>query len=152
MARMYARRRGKSGSKRPLAKATWIKYSKEEVERLVIKLAKDGLKSTIIGLSLRDQYGIPSVRDITKKTITEILNENNLLSKIPEELLNLLKRAVNLRNHMEKNRKDYTSKHGLELVESKIRRLGKYYVRTKKLPKDWKYDYKKAKLIVQTAE
>jgi len=67
-------------------------------------------------------------------------------------LLNLLKKAVKLREHLNKNKKDSTSKHGLELLESKIRRLSKYYVREKKLPADWKYDAERAKLIVQTAE
>jgi small subunit ribosomal protein S15 len=150
MARMYARKRGKSGSKKPLTKATWVEYKKEEVERLVCKLAKEGYSSAMIGLILRDQYGIPSVRDITGKKITKILKENNLAPKIPEDLFNLLKKAVNLRDHLEKHRKDKHSRRGLELLESKIRRLVKYYVRKGKLPKDWKYDPERAKLIVQT--
>jgi small subunit ribosomal protein S15 len=150
MARMYARKKGKAGSKKPLAKATWIEHKKEEVERLVVKLSKDGHKSAKIGLILRDQYGIPSVKDTTGKTIVTILDENKLLPSIPEELLNLLKKAVLLRDHMGKNKKDYTSKRGLELLESKIRRLIKYYIKTKKLPIGYKYDPERAKLIVQT--
>lgn len=150
MARMYARKKGKSGSKKPLAKATWIEHKKEEVERLVVKLSKDGHKSAKIGLTLRDQYGIPSVKDITGKTIVTILGENKLLPSIPEELLNLLKKSVLLRDHMGKNKKDYISKHGLELLESKIRRLIKYYIKTKNLPVGYKYDPERAKLIVQT--
>ena len=101
---------------------------------------------------LRDQYGIPSVKTATGKTVMTILKENNLLLKIPEDLLCLLKRSVNLKEHMGKNRKDYTSKHGLELLESKIRRLIKYYVRNKKLPADFKYEPEKAKLLVETTK
>ncbi len=151
MARIHARRRGKAGSKRPPIKTVprWVKYKKEEVEKLVVKLAKEGNSSAMIGLILRDQFGIPSVKIITGKSITEIMRENNLYPKIPEDLFNLLKQSVNLREHLRKNKKDYTSKRGLELLESKIRRLGKYYVRKGILPSDWKYSPEKAKLLVQ---
>ncbi len=152
MARMHSRKKGKAGSKRPSAKVKWVTYTDKEVERLVLKMRKDGLEVAKIGLVLRDQYGIPSVRQITNKTITKILEENNLLSKIPEDLLSLLRNAVNLRDHMAKNKKDYTSKHGLELQESKIRRLIKYYVKNKKLPAGFKYEPERAKLIVETAK
>jgi len=118
MARIHARKRGKAGSKKPPIKIPprWVAYRKEEVEKLVIKLAKEGNSSAQIGLKLRDQYGIPSVKSITGKTITQIMKENNLYPEIPEDLFNLLKQAVNLRNHLEKNKKDYTSKRGLELL------------------------------------
>ena len=56
---------------------------------------------------------------------------------------------MNLRKHLEKNKKDYSSKRGLELTESKIRRLVKYYKKRKVLPEDWKYDPEKAKLLVR---
>lgn len=151
MARLHARKRGKAGSKRPSRKTApkWIRYKKDEIEKLVIKLAKEGNSTSMIGLILRDQFGIPLVKKITGKTISEIMKENNLYPKLPEDLFNLLKQAVNLRNHLEKNKSDYTSKRGLELLESKIRRLGKYYVREKVLPEDWVYSPEKAKLLVQ---
>ncbi len=129
MARMHSRKKGRAGSKKPKAPAKWVEYKNKEVERLIIKLRKDGLQSTDIGRLLRDQYGIPSVKQITGKTITKILEENELLPQIPEDLLNLLKRAVFIRDHLSKNKKDYTSKHGLELMESKIRRLINYPIR-----------------------
>ena len=151
MARIHARKRGKAGSKRPSRKTPpkWIRYKKNEIEKLVIKLAKEGNSSSMIGLILRDQFGVPSVNEITGKTISVIMKENKFYPEIPEDLFNLLKQAVNLRNHLEKNRKDYTSKRGLELLESKIRRLSKYYVKQKILPEDWKYSPEKAKLLVQ---
>ncbi len=152
MARMHSRKKGKSGSKKPLVPAKWVEYDAKEVERLVLKLAKEGLQTASIGRVLRDQYGIPSVRAVTGKKIAKILEENNMLPKIPEDLLNLLKRAVNLRDHLTKHKKDYTSKHGLELLESKIRRLIKYYVRKGKLPRDFTYDPERAKLLVETAK
>ena len=151
MARIHARKHGKAGSKRPSRKTPpkWVRYKKNEIEKLVIKLAKEGNSTSMVGLILRDQFGIPSVKKITGKTISEIMKENNLYPKLPEDLFNLLKQAVNLRVHLEKNKKDYTSKRGLELLESKIRRLGKYYVRKKILPEDWRYSPEKAKLLVQ---
>ncbi|MCS7134890.1 MAG: 30S ribosomal protein S15, partial [Candidatus Aenigmarchaeota archaeon] len=102
-----------------------------------------------IGAILRDRYGIPSVKLITGKAVSKIMKENNLYPKYPEDLLNLLKKAVILRQHLSINKKDYTSKRSLELLESKIRRLGKYYIRKKVLPQGWKYNPEEAKVIVQ---
>ena len=107
------------------------------------------MSSAQIGLILRDQYGIPSVKVVAKKAVTQILKEHDLYPKIPEELMNLLKKAVQIMSHLEKNKKDYQAKRGLELTESKIRRLAKYYIRKGKLPKDWKYDPEQAKLLVR---
>lgn len=151
MARIHARRKGKSGSKRPLGKTSprWVKYKKNEVEKLILKYAKEGKSSSEIGMILRDQFGVPLIKRLTGKTITEIMKENNVYPKFPEDLFNLFKQAVNLRDHLKKNRKDYTSKRGLELLESKIRRLGKYYIREKVLPEDWKYNPDKIKLLIQ---
>lgn len=152
MARMHSRKKGKAGSKKPMVSAKWVTYDPQEVERLVVKLRNEGVRMSMIGMVLRDQYGIPSVKTVTKKTIKQILRENEALPELPEDLLNMLRKAVNLRNHMEKSKKDYTSKHGLELLESKIRRLGKYYIKRKELPEDWKYKPERAKLIVETAK
>lgn len=151
MARMHSRARGKSGSTRPFRTVPpeWVEYSPEEVEDLVIKLAKKGLSPSMIGIVLRDQYGIPSVKLITKKSITKILEENNLGLKIPEDLMNLIKKAVNINKHMKAHKHDMTAKRGMQLTESKIRRLAKYYIREGKLPKDWKFDIEKAKLLVR---
>jgi len=147
---MHSRKKGKAGSKKPATTAKWVEYKDKEVESLIIKLHKNDLNASDIGRILRDQYGIPSVKSATKKTITQILEENNLLHKIPEDLFNLLKRAVELRYHLLKSKKDYTSKHGLQLLESKIRRLIKYYVREGRLPKDFTYEPERAKLLIET--
>jgi len=61
----------------------------------------------------------------------------------------MIKKAVEIKSHLEKNKKDYISKRGLELAESKIRRLAKYYKKNNQLPKDWKWDPEKAKLMVK---
>ena len=150
MARMYSRKKGKSRSKKPLEikKHSWITYSPKEVEMLIAKLAKEGKKPSQIGLMLRDIYGIPDVRSITKKTITQILKEKNLAGEIPEDLLMLIKKAILIKKHTEKNKHDKTAKRGLQLTESKINRLVRYYKKKGRLPKDWKYNIDKATLYL----
>ena len=151
MARMHARRRGKSSSTRPLRTSPpeWVQYSAEDVEKLVIDLAKSGLSPSMIGLRLRDQYGIPSVKLITKKSVLQILREHGLEPKIPQDLADLMKKAVHLNEHLKKHRKDLHNRRGLQLIEAKIRRLVKYYKKTGRLPKDWEYSIETAKLYVE---
>lgn len=150
MAKMHSRKKGRSGSKKPSTPAKWVEHDGSEIESLVLKLRKEGMEAAAIGRVLRDQYGIPSVKASAGKTIVQILDQNSLTSKIPDDLFDMLKRAVKLNDHMAKYRKDYTSKHGLELLESKVRRLIKYYVREGRLPKGFKYDAETAKLLVET--
>ncbi len=150
MARMHARKKGKSGSTKPERDEapSWVAYSKEEVEELIVKLAKEGHASSKIGIILRDQYGIPDVRPILRSKITKVLEANGMGSKLPEDLQNLINKAVALTSHLEKHKKDMHNKRGMHLVESKIRRLAKYYKKSGKLPTDWRYDPKTAKLMV----
>ncbi|MBS7658349.1 MAG: 30S ribosomal protein S15 [Candidatus Bathyarchaeia archaeon] len=141
MARFYSRKKGKSESTRPISRKppVWCKATPEEVESLVVKLGKEGHPPSFIGVILRDQYGIPLVKSITGKSITQILKENNLSPKLPEDLENLLKKAERARKHLEKHRKDYSNKRALALIESKIHRLSEYYKERGILPADWKY-------------
>jgi len=151
MARIYSRKKGKHGSKRPPIKLPpkWVKYKKEDVEELVVKLAKEKYSSATIGTILRDQYGVPDVKSIVGRKIAQIMKENKLYPEMPEDMLTLLKRAVTLTEHLKKHKSDKSSKKGLENLESKIRRLGKYYVRKGVLPKGWRYRIEEAKLLVQ---
>ena len=141
---MPKKEKGKSHSTRPVSKRppSWCRYQPEEVEALVIKLAKEGNSPSRIGTILRDQYAIPLVKPITGKTITEILKEAELAPTIPEDLGNLLKKAARLAVHLEKNRKDLHNKRALQLIEAKIHKLSKYYKREGILPPNWKYEPK----------
>lgn len=56
--------------------------------------------------------------------------------------------AVNIRRHLEKNRKDTDSKFRLILVESRIHRLARYYKVKKALPAVWKYESATASALV----
>ncbi|MCD6464660.1 30S ribosomal protein S15 [Candidatus Woesearchaeota archaeon] len=150
MARLYSHKKGKSRSTKPAVKKkpVWMQYSAREVELLVVKLAKEGLTPSKIGIKLRDVYGIPDVKVITGKSITKILAEKQLLPELPEDLAELLKKAVRVKQHLDNNKHDMTAKRGLQLTESKILRLVKYYKRVGKLPKDWKYNLEQVKLLV----
>lgn len=151
MARMYSRKKGKSGSKKPVKKTepVWLRYGSKETEQLVIKLSKAGKTASEIGIILRDSYGIPSVKTVTKKKVNQILNENSLMPKLPYDLLALIKKEIALMKHVDVNKKDMTAMRGITLTDSKIRRLVKYYKRTGKLPADWAYDKKNAKLLLE---
>lgn len=148
---MHSGKKGRSGSKRPgkRVKRSWVRYTAKEIEQLTIKLAKQGLVASQIGSVLRDSYGIPDVKAVTKKKVTKILKENKLLSKVPEDLSALIKKDIKLMKHMETHKKDMTVKRGILLTESKIRRLAKYYKKKGRLPEDWKYDKTKAKLLIE---
>lgn len=145
---MPKQEKGKSHSTRPVSKRPpgWCKYQPEEVEALVIKLAREGHPPSRIGTILRDQYAVPLVKPVTGKTITQILREAGLAPSIPEDLGNLLKKAAQLSAHLEKHRKDLHNKRALQLVEAKIHRLSEYYKQKGVLSPDWKYEPKAASI------
>lgn len=60
----------------------------------------------------------------------------------------MIKKAVNVRKHLEKNRKDFDAKYRLRLIESRIYRLARYYKTTKMLAPKWKYDPANAAALV----
>ena len=79
-------------------------------------------------------------KKITGKRVTQILAENKLAGEVPEDIQFLLKRAIIAKKHLDKNKKDMVTKRGLHLMESKIRRLAKYYKSEGRLPGNWKYE------------
>ncbi len=142
---MNALRRGKekgsSHSKRPVqtASPSWVKTSGEEVENQIGELSRRGYVPSMIGMILRDQYGVPLVKQIAGKNLGMILEERGMKPKVPEDLTDLIKRAVSVRKHLEEHPKDEHSRHGLRLVEAKIHRLSKYYKREGSISSDWEY-------------
>ena len=127
----------------------WLEMTTEEIEELIVKLHREGQSTSQIGITLRDQYGIPSTKTVMGEKITDILKKNGTEFTYPEDLLNLIRRAVNIREHLDENPKDVHSKRGLIKIESKIRRLVKYYTRNYVLPEGWRYDPKTAALLVK---
>jgi small subunit ribosomal protein S15 len=127
----------------------WVPVPQEEIVQLVVKFAKEGMPTAKIGMKLRDQYAVPDVKLATGKTILEILVENGLSPKLPEDLVALMRRAIDLNIHVVANKKDESNIRGLHLIEAKIRRLVKYYKREGGLPMDWTYSLKNAELLIE---
>ncbi len=152
MARMHTRRKGQSASKRPstLQVPEWIEHDAAWVEEKVVELAKAGNTPSMIGLILRDQYGIPLVKVVTGKHIADIIRENDLQRRVPEDLRNMIAKALLIRRHLEEHgKKDFVSKRGLQLVESKIHRLSDYYKKKRVLPPNWKYSPDQAAVLLR---
>jgi ribosomal protein S15P/S13E len=80
-----------------------------------------------IGVLLRDSNGIPQITTVTGSKVLRILKASGLAPEIPEDLYHLIKKAVSMRKHLERNRKDKDGKFRLILVESRIHRLARYY-------------------------
>ncbi len=150
MARMHSRKRGKAGSKRPVHPSTsWVSYKPKEVEVIISKLAKEGTSPSKIGMVMRDTYGIPDIELLVGKKVTEILAEKKAAPTIPEDLMSLIKKNILIKKHLDKNKKDMPAKRGMQLTESKIRRLVKYYKRSGKLEQNWTYDPDKIRLLLE---
>jgi small subunit ribosomal protein S15 len=148
---MHARRKGKSSSTKPyhIGPLEWMPLQASEVEDLIVKFSKEGLSTSEIGLRLRDQYGIPSIKLCTGKKITKILVEHNIKFKLPEDLTNMLRRVSNLDVHLKNNPRDTHNKRAMKLLEEKIRRIVRYYKSIDVLPMDWKYNLATVKLLVE---
>mmetsp|Transcript_39274 Transcript_39274/g.39994 ORF Transcript_39274/g.39994 Transcript_39274/m.39994 type:complete len:152 (+) Transcript_39274:127-582(+) len=150
MGRMHSGGKGISKSALPYRRTppSWLKISAQQVEDNVCKLAKKGLTPSQIGVILRDSNGIAQVKSVTGSKILRILKKTGLAPEIPEDLYMLIKKAVAVRKHLERNKKDKDSKFRLILIESRIHRLARYYRLSKKLPANWKYESATASALV----
>ena len=149
MARIHARHRGRSGSSPQTRKESpkWSPKAKD-VEKEIIKMSSEGLSTSQIGIALRDTHAVPSVKLATGKSILKILQENKVSPSLPEDLTNLMRKAVRLGEHLKVNNKDNHNTRALRLTEAKILRLVKYYRSNVVIPSDWKYSLANAKLLV----
>jgi small subunit ribosomal protein S13e len=150
MGRMYGSGKGIAKSSIPYKKKPprWLTVDSNEVVKQIEALAKKGYKPSQIGVILRDNFAIPQSRLITGAKILRVLKKKGLAPQIPEDLYHLMRRAVSIRKHIEKNKRDKDSKYRLILVESKIHRLVRYYKLTKQIPSNWRYDYQTALALV----
>merc|ERR1712210_248267 len=85
-------------------------------------------------------HGVAQVRFITGNKILRILKSKGMAPELPEDCYHLIKKAVSIRKHLERNRKDRDAKFRLILVGSRIHRLARYYKLTGVLPPTWKYE------------
>ncbi|KAL4664059.1 hypothetical protein H8957_013296 [Semnopithecus entellus] len=108
MGRMHAPGKGLSQSALPYRRSlpTWLKLISDNVKEQIYKLAKKGLTPSQIGVILRDSHGVAQVRFVTGNKILRILKSKGLAPDLPEDLYYLIKKAVAVRKHLERNRKD----------------------------------------------
>ena len=141
MGRLHTHNHGKSHSTRPieLKKPSWVTQSPKEIEEIIIKYGKDGLTASQIGVKLRDQHAIPLVKPILNKGIVQVLDENKITPELPEDLNNIVVKAVGLQKHLKSNKSDNLNVRSLELIEAKVHRLSVYYKKIGRIPKNWKY-------------
>merc|ERR1712000_603858 len=114
MGRLHSKGKGISASAIPYSRSvpTWFKSTPETVVENICKLARKGATPSQIGLA----------------------------PEVPEDLYMLIKKAVAVRKHLERNRKDKDSKFRLILIESRIHRLSRYYKTVGVLQPNWKYE------------
>ena len=150
MGRMYSNGKGIARRCLPYRKAapSWVQISSNDLIEQIVKLARKGSSPSQIGVTLRDSHGIPQVKSITGSKILRILKKQGLAPQIPEDLYCLIKKAVNIRKHLEKGRQDKDAKFRLILTESRIHRLARYYRNVKSLPPTWRYQSKKADTLI----
>ncbi|MGV8089892.1 MAG: 30S ribosomal protein S15 [Methanothrix sp.] len=150
MAKLHSRKGGSSRSRPPMVTKApeWSDVSKEELEKTIMKLHDTGMSQSRIGLTLRDQYGVPNVKLVIGNSITGFLRDNNALADIPEDLTNLMRKALHVRKHIKANKKDVHNKRALQLTENKIRRMVKYYHDSGRLAPDWTYSPETAEILI----
>lgn len=153
MARMHSKRHGKAKSRKPLAEELGAAkdVNKKEIEEIIVGYAKQGMEPAMIGEKLKRDHNVPYVKHMMGKRLVKILEEKGMTNPIPSDLMDLMKRAVNLNAHLAKNKQDVSNRTRLRRAESKIWRLTKYYIRTGALPAGWRYDLKQAELLVKRA-
>ena len=150
MGRMYSAGKGIARRCLPYRKAppSWVQLSTTDLVDQIIKLARKGSTPSQIGVTLRDSYGIPQVKGVTGSKVLRILKKNGLAPQVPEDLYMLIKKAIAVRKHLEKFRKDRDAKFRLICIESRIHRLARYYRNVKSLPPTWRYNSKKADTLI----
>lgn len=146
---MHTKKNGISTTTLPFRRSSpkWSNSTLEKITPLICQLAKKGLVPSQIGIYLRDCKGIPQTKNITGKKIIRILKVKKIAPEIPEDLYFLIKKAINVRKHLERNKKDKDSRFRLILIESKIHRLSRYYKRKNTIPVKWKYGSSSGSLL-----
>jgi small subunit ribosomal protein S15 len=151
VSRIHSGRKGKAGSHRPFpaVKPDWVTTTTEEIVTQAVQLAKAGRPQAQIGQTLRDSYGVPSIRVVTGKPLAALLADQGVKPEIPDDLQALLKRVVHLQGHLKAHPNDLANRRGLTLMESRIRRLARYYRQRDRIPEGWRYSAAGAALQVE---
>ncbi len=112
-----------------IEKPVWLKYTKEEVEAIILKLVEKGLTAEKIGLVLRDQYGIPKAKIYNIK-IGKILKQKNKYQEPTN--INLKTKLQKVIDHYKKNKQDKTAERSLIITKAKLKKREDYQKKKKK--------------------
>ena len=150
MGRLHSKGKGISSSTLPYRRTPphWLQMTSEECVKAICEYAKKGIRPSQIGDLMRDRHAVGTVRLVTGRKVLRILRANGLAPAVPEEIYFLIRRAVNIRKHIERNPHDTDSKYRLILTEARIHRLARYYKGARKLAPNWKYNAQTASALV----
>ena len=114
-----------SKTKKPIKieKPVWLKFTKEEIEAIILKLAEKGLTAEKIGLVLRDQYGVPKAKIYDIK-ISKILKQKDKYEEPTNK--NLKIKLDKVINHYKKNKQDKTAERSLIITKAKLKKRDDY--------------------------
>ncbi len=154
MARLYTGKHGKSKSRKPIVDSATFgsgneELSKEQIEKIIIDYAKSGMSPALIGETLKTKHNVKYIKQAIGMRLLEFLSEKKLNGEIPSDMIDLIRKAITMRKHIEKNKQDVYGKIRLIRIESKIWRLVKYYRRIGSIPENWKYDPSTAELLIK---
>lgn len=140
MARMHSSGKGQSISMKPLSTTVPVFTTKPiyEIKKDIIHHANKGMVPSAIGNMLRDQYGVGSPQDILGKSLLQFCRENKCAPIIPEDLASLIEKSNSIRSHLLAHKKDNDAKYRLNLINSRLHRLIRYYKEKSVLPGNWK--------------
>lgn len=149
MARLHTRRHGRSKSRKPVESEAGARGDTEKLEEAITAYAKQGMHGALIGQRVKEKHKVGYLKPVLGKRLGVFLAEKGFKSEIPSDLLDLMRKAVNMRKHLGANHRDVHGTTRLHRVESKIWRLSKYYRGSGRLPNDWRYDPEQAALIIK---
>jgi small subunit ribosomal protein S15 len=116
-------------TKTTIEKPVWLKYTGDEVKAIIIKLANQGLTAEKIGLTLRDQYGIPKVK-IYGFSIKEVLEKEGKFEEPTN--MNLKKKLDAIIGHYKKNKQDKRAERSLIITKAKLKKRDDYLAKKSK--------------------
>jgi ribosomal protein S15P/S13E len=103
-------------------KPSWIKIKPTELETTILELSKEEKSPAKIGLILRDKHGVPRAKLLNKKIAT-VLKENKKAHLTEKDALE--RKVENIKQHIEKHKKDHPAKRALTKKLWAIQKMNK---------------------------
>lgn len=109
-----------------MEKPVWLKYTAEEVKGIILKLANKNMTAEKIGLTLRDQYGIPKTKLYGFK-IKEVLKEKDKYDD--PNTKNLKTNVDKILEHYKKNKGDKKAERSLIIKKAQLKKREEYLIK-----------------------